>query len=88
VFEGVPNSLHRVEGGQVQSDEVFESQVDAVSQPFGEHIIIAIYTPKKEQLTTNDFRVKTQEKKGGATYSLEFKNEPYPYAIRTYRVVK
>jgi len=88
VFEGVPNSLHRVEGGQVQSDEVFQSQIDEVSQPFGEHIIIAIYTPKKEQLTTNDFRVKTQEKKGGVTYSLEFKNEPYPYAIRTYGVVK
>jgi len=88
VFEGVPNNLHRIEGGKVRSDDTFRTQVDSLSPPFDEHIVVAIYSPKKERLTTNDFRVETQDKKGGKSYTLKFKDTSYPYAIRTHKVIK
>ena len=88
LFEGTAKKLDRIEGREVRSDEVFPSQVDSVAEPLGEHIIVAIYTPQKEQLTTSDFSVETKEQKGGVEYSLEFKNQLRPYAIRAYRVIK
>ena len=87
VFEGVPTKLHLVESTKVMSDEEMRSATK-VTTPLGEHIVVAIYTPQKENITTNGFKVKAQERKGGTVYSLEFKNEPYPYAIREYSVVK
>ena len=88
VFEGVPNNLHRIEGGKVRSDDTFRTQVDSLSLPLGEHIVVAIYTPKKERLTTDDFKVETQDKKGGKSYTLKFRDTSYPYAIRTHKVIK
>ena len=88
VFEGVKNRLHRVEGSRVQSDEWFKTQVDSITSPVGEHIVVSIYTPQKEDITTNDFTVNTQEKKGGTEYSLSFKDKAYPYTIETFSVTK
>jgi len=87
VFEGTPNKLHRIEDIKVMSDEEVTSDTE-VTQPLGEHIAVAIYSLQKENITTNDFNVKAQETKGGIAYSLEFKNEPYPYDIREYNVVQ
>jgi len=87
IFEGTAQKLHRVKGDKVKSDERFKSQVNATS-PVGEHIIVAIYTSEDKKLTTHDFKVVIEERKGRNEYALKFKNEQYPYIIKSYMVRK
>jgi len=87
IFEGTAQTLHRVKSDRVKSDEKFKSQVSA-SSPIGEHIVVAIYTTKNKKLTTDDFEVVVKELKGRDEYALKFKDEAYPYTIKSYMVKK
>ena len=87
IFEGTAEKLHRVKGDRVKSDERLTSQVNATS-PIAEHIIVAIYTSEDKKLTTNDFKVVIEERKGRNEYALKFKNEQYAYTIKSYMVKK